>query len=128
MIADFDDEMAERYLLHESVEAMRALEIYEETYSDLGFGPPSKRDAQRTRREFDAVRQRFGKEYCTPYGWAAKHLAIDGKRFSDLEKAARRSHMRSHYKMASQNVHAGTKGITDQLGLIDGSQVLLAGP
>ncbi|WP_113154820.1 DUF5677 domain-containing protein [Nitratireductor sp. OM-1] len=128
LISEYDDELAERYLLHEVVEAKRALDAYEKNYADLGYRPPSKREAANTRRAFDAVKERFGKPFCEPYGWAAHHLKINGKWFSDLEKAAQRSHMRSHYKFASQNVHAGTKGIMDQLGLIDSRDMVLAGP
>lgn len=128
LISEHDDELAERYLLHEIVEAKRALDAYEKSYSDLGYRPPSKSEAANTRRTFDAAKDRFGKSYCEPYGWAAHHLKTNGKWFSDLEKAAQHSHMRAHYKFASQNVHAGTKGIMNQLGLTDSQAMVLSGP
>ncbi|MDA4846251.1 DUF5677 domain-containing protein [Hoeflea poritis] len=127
LIVEHDDELAERYLLHEVVEAKRALETYEKTHLTLGYKPSSKREAARTRKAYEELRKRFGKEYCAPYGWAAYHLGTDGKRFSDLEEAAKRAQMRLHFKMASYNVHASAKGITGQLGLLDNCPALLAG-
>lgn len=127
LIAEHDDELAERYMAHDVVESKRALEVFMRTYKDLGCRPPAKRDARRTENLYHSVLATYGTNFGSQYGWVAKHLRLKKPNFSDLEKAAQRSQMRSHYKMACHNVHAGIKGITDQLGVLPDSPVILAG-
>ena len=127
LIAEHGDDLAERYLLHDAVESKKVLDTYRETYEDLGYKPPPKREAKRTERLYEHVLQKYGREFRGDYGWAANQLSNQRPTFSDLEKAAQRSQMHSHYKMACQNVHAGIKGITQQLGVLPGSQAILAG-
>ncbi len=127
LVAEHGDELAECYLAHDVVESRRALEMYKTTYKDLGYRPPPKREAKRTERIYQSVLQKYGNSFKNQYGWAAKHLGKANPNFADLEEAAQRSHMRSHYKMASQNVHAGVKGITDQFGMLPDSPAILAG-
>jgi len=126
VIADQDDDLAKRYLDHEVIEARRAALMYDECHEELGYRPLSARQRAKIERDFDAMKKRYGAAFAEGYGWAAHHLKVDGKRFSDLEKAAGQSSMRSYYKFASYNVHAGIKGITYRLGLLD-RRVMLAG-
>ena len=71
---------------------------------------------------------RFGKEFRGDYGWASHHLGNPQPTFKDIERAAGIDHLRAHYRMASHNVHANPKGVFVKLGLMQESQVLLAGP
>jgi len=73
------------------------------------------------------VLKRFGKEFGGEYGWAAYHLKTKRVTFTRLEEEAGDATMRSPYKMASYNVHAGPKGLYFKLGNLDGSPALLAG-
>lgn len=41
LISDHDDELAERYLAHEVVEARNSLKLYAQNYAELGYEPPS---------------------------------------------------------------------------------------
>lgn len=121
------DALAERYLAHEIVEAKKGLHQFEQCHGPLGYAPLSKRAAARIERGYaDAIR-RFGKEFGGDYGWAAAYLKNPQPNFSMIEEAAGRAMMRSHYKMASHNVHASTKGIAYRLGALNGEFATIAG-
>jgi hypothetical protein len=128
LIADFGDEMAERYIAHEIVEAKAAMDEYKKNQDVLGLEPYSKRQVHLIERQYALVMAQYGTAFGSPHGWAAKHLDLKKPHFGDLERAAGKSAMRSYYKMASYNVHAGPKGIFFKLGLIDPRAVILAGP
>jgi len=124
-----DDDLSERYVEHLAVESKRSLDQYESCAPLLGFRPFPKREAARIERRFKQVLKKYGAEFGSPYGWAAHHVNIKKPNFAQLEAAAGREAMRSHYKMASQNVHGGPHGIFFRLGLLDqGGELLLAGP
>lgn len=109
------DALAERYLLHEFVEARKALRAFQAAQPLLGHKPFPKREAARIERDYQELVTKFGKPFGTDYGWAADHLGEAQPTFMHIEKAVGRQMMRSHYKMASNNVHAGTKGIAYRL-------------
>lgn len=119
--------LAERYLAHEIVEAKKGLGQYQQCHSRLGYAPFAKRAATRIEKNYaDAIR-RYGKEFSGDYGWVAAHLGNPKPNFSNIEDAAGRAMMRSHYKMASHNVHAGSKGIAYRLGSLDRRYAVIAG-
>lgn len=129
MLSEHDDDLAERYLLHEIVESLRAARQLQECASGIGERPPSKRELENLISLEKQLQERFGAEYRTPYGWAAKLLNNPNPNFSHLEKAANLDHLRPYYKLASYNVHATPKGATYRLGLLGSSKdILLAGP
>jgi hypothetical protein len=78
---------------------------------------------------YNNVISRFGPEFRTQYGWAAVHLKNPQPTFAALEQAAGTDHLRSHYRMASHNIHANVKGIVFKLGVPDysDSKLLLTG-
>ena len=121
------DELAERYLLHEHIEARKALRAYQEAQPLLGYRPFAKREAARIERHCQRLLARFGKPFGTEYGWAADHLSHAQPSFWHIQDAVGRQKMRSHYKMASYNVHAGTKGIAHRLGAISQAYPGIAG-
>lgn len=126
LIEAHNDGLAERYLAHEVIDARKALELYGETHEELGYAPPSPAEVARINRLCEAAIVQFETEFKGNYGWAAKYLGLKNPTFADLQKAAGRAKMRSHYKMASYNVHADVKGITFKHGsLRDPRQVLL---
>lgn len=127
LIAEHGDDLAETYLAHEAVESRRGLHIYMATYEQLGYKPLSQREIKHVENSVATGIAKYGPQFKNEYGWAAKILKNPNPRFADLEAAAGSSRMRSHYKMASHNVHAGVKGITHRLGLLAGSEIMLAG-
>jgi hypothetical protein len=120
VIADFGEDIAERYLLHETVESKKVAQAY---MDHLGPGdePLDAAELAQIQSDYDQVITRYGKGFRTQYGWAAHHLKIAEPNFAQLEEAAGRAALRSRYKLASYNVHAGTKGITFKLGTLDQS-------
>lgn len=121
------DGLAERYLAHEFVEARKGLLQFRECHEALGYAPFSGREARRIERGYDAVIARFGREFGGDYGWVAAHLGVARPTFSQIEGAAGRAMMRSHYRLASHNVHAGAKGIAYRLGAFERQHAAIAG-
>lgn len=119
VLNDGGDELAERYLAHEFVEAKKALGQYQQCQERLGYAPLSRRETTRIERDFDTVIARYGKDFGGDYGWIADRLGVARPNFRHVENAAGQAMMRSHYKMASNNVHAGVKGIAHRLSAFD---------
>ncbi|MFD1035956.1 DUF5677 domain-containing protein [Sphingomonas hankookensis] len=127
VLGDGGEMLAERYLAHEIVEAKKGLGQYQQCHPKLGYAPFSKRAAARIQRDYAEAISRYGKEFGGDYGWVAAHLGNPKPNFSNIEDAAGRAMMRSHYKMASHNVHASTKGIAYRLGSLDPHYAVIAG-
>ncbi len=115
LLGTYGNELAERYLAHEIVESKKSLDIYEKNFQELGFKAVSKRDYKSINSLYNKAIKKYGKSFERDYGWAAKHISPSNS-FSDLAAAANKSNMKSYYRMASQNIHAGVKGITHRLG------------
>lgn len=128
LIKEHDEELAERYLAHRAIEAKSSKDQYELCYEQLGYMAISKVEGTEIDEGYKKAINKYGKQFGAPYGWAAKHIQVDSGRlgFGDLETAAGRASMGSHYKLASHNVHAGPHALFFRLGLIDDS-ILLAG-
>jgi hypothetical protein len=127
VLCDGGEALAERYLAHEIVEAKKGLGQYQQCQPKLGYAPFSKRAAARIERDYADAISRYGKEFGGDYGWVAAHLGNTRPTFGNIENAAGRAMMRSHYKMASHNVHASTKGIAYRLGSLDRRYAVIAG-
>jgi hypothetical protein len=120
-------DVAERYLLHDSVETFRAATQYQKYCKAIGYKPLSKKEMNMIRNNYDAALQRFGPSFGSQYGWASAALSLKKPTLADIERAAGLEKFRPYYKWASHNVHAGSKGITHKLGLPASSDALLAG-
>jgi hypothetical protein len=127
VIAKHGDEITARYLDHQHVESKRAMEKYIVTSPQLGYRPLAKAKQQSIRRAYDRVTGKYGKNFGADYGWAGLHLKKERPTFIDLEASVGRSHMRSHYQMGNDNVHAGVKSMYVRLGLLGDYDGLLAG-
>lgn len=126
LIADGDEDLAERYILHDAVEVKRQADDYDASQVPLGFAPISKRERKGIEQDYQAVLDRFGPTFAHPYGWAANHLGQKKPTFKELQAAADRAGMSSYYKMASFNVHASARSLFFNLGSM-GEDVLIAG-
>ena len=129
LISKHDDELAERYILHDGIESYKAALQYQEHCEKLGYEPLVDEEMASLKTRYDHLRDRFGKEYRENYGWASEVLNKKKPSFYDIEKAVGLQHLRPFYKLASHNVHANPKGVFFKLGLFpwDGD-LLLAGP
>lgn len=119
---------AERYLLHEDIESLRAAELYNRFAATTHSKPITKREIGVLKRNADRLIRRFGAPFGKDYGWAEN--VIKGRpTFADIEAAIGLDHARPHYKLASGIVHAGPKAMIFKLGLLAGSEsIVLAGP
>ncbi|HEX3552599.1 MAG TPA: DUF5677 domain-containing protein [Thermoanaerobaculia bacterium] len=128
LLAGKDENLSERYLWHQHVEAWRAMKEQNEYATRLGTQGYSQDELEASSRRCDELLQRYGDAFKHSYGWAAELLKKKSPTFADLEKHARLDHFRPYYRMASHNVHAGPRGIAFRLGMPPSKNVLLAGP
>jgi hypothetical protein len=61
---------------------------------------------------------RFGNGFESDFGWAVVATYKSRPKFSDLEDAVGLDHLRAHYRLADDNVHANPKGTFFKLGLL----------
>lgn len=127
LIAEGDETLAERYILHDAVEVKRQADDYDATQVPMGFSPISKRRRSAIEREYKSAVDRFGKTFASPYGWSADALGLKKPTFKDLQEKAGQSAMNSYYKLASFNVHAGARNLFFNLGSMATEKTLLAG-
>lgn len=133
LVREHGHELAERYLLHQHIEAARAAEAYQEFCASR---PPTEKhfpfsDEQiakmRARRE--QLLQRFGPEYKKDWGWAASLTPLgNAPTVRALEEMAGLGHWRVYYGYGSSAIHAGAHAAARGLISHDDTEVLLAGP
>lgn len=119
VISQYGEDIADRYIDHQAVESKRALVKYLACYKDLAYKPLPAREQKKILKAYDKTMKKYRQEFSTDYGWAAHHLKNRRPTFADLEKAAGRAEMRSHYQMGNDNIHAGIKSMYVRLGLMD---------
>lgn len=127
LIADGNEDLAERYILHDAVEVRRQADEYDATQVPLGAAPIGKRERKAIDQEYQTVLDRYGSAFAHPYGWAANHLNLKKPTFKDLQSAADHIGMNSHYKLASFGVHASARSLFFNLSVIGDQEILLAG-
>ena len=129
LIGDHGQELAERYLLHETVQQYKLACQYQSHYRSLNFEPISEQEFTKLKEERDQLIAEFGKPFNNDYGWAASVTGIENPTLAYLEEKVELDHFRPLYKAASDNVHPNSHGANYRLGL--GSHqgsVILAGP
>lgn len=128
LINEHGEPLAERYIAHTAVENKSAKDQYELCYEQLGYQSLNPTECHEIEDEYASAITTYGKEFGGPYGWAAGYVPKGprGIGLRELEAAAGRAVMASHYKLASYNVHAGPHALFFRLGLM-GETGLLAG-
>ena len=123
-----DEELAERYCLHDAVESLRIAQQYRQHTVKLNLEALTDAEVAALEKRVDGLVQRFGENYKQTYGWASGRLG-KGVNLARIEGNISLDHLRPYYKLASHSVHAGPKGVFFRLGLGDDHQshVLLAG-
>ena len=127
-IADHGEDVAERYVRHQSIESRKAAVEYERWQGRLQLEPLEAKEVKRLEDEFTTLAARFGPAFKESYGWAAHHLKKLKPTFADIEKEVGSEHLRPYYRLASHNIHANPKGVFYKLGMMGETNVLLAGP
>lgn len=124
VLSDFGEDAAERYVAHQAVEAKAAMDEHLRSHAASGSQRIAKRLSTKIIRECEDALQTYGREFASPYGWAARGLNKKKPIFPDLETAAGRAVMRFNYKIASYNVHASARGVFYRLGHLDPSGII----
>jgi hypothetical protein len=128
LISEHGEELAERYVEHDAIECARAARQYQKYHAQLGAEAITAEEMQEIEGQAKALKDKYGKEYGSANGWAAKHLGVAEPKIDQIIAAARIDHMMAYYKIASHNVHANPRGIFFKLGITGEAAVLLAGP
>lgn len=127
-IAKHDDSIAERYIAHDTIQCYKAAIQYQENAQKLEFEPISTEELQEIFEEKNRLIHIYGKIFKNDNGWAAGVLKSQNPRFSDIEENVGLSHLRPFYKLASHNIHANSRTVFFNLGLMDlNNNEILAG-
>jgi hypothetical protein len=128
VLAGGEDDLVERYVLHEQVEEYKAALEYQNYCARLGYTPYSDDEIRVAQKRCEDLLARFGKPFRNQYGWAADRLGNKKPNFVHIEQMAGLDHLRPYYRLASHNIHASSKGSTFRLGKRPSHDFLLAGP
>ena len=130
LIQEHGQELAERYLLHETIQQYKLACEYQKYFDRLDLEPPSKENSDQLKVQRDELIAKFGDAFNGDYGWASSAIGSNRPTMSDIEQHVQLDHMRPYYRMASDNVHPNSHGAYFRLGLHSSQQqeVLLAGP
>lgn len=121
-------DLAERYLLHHTILNLQDARVYQENYQQLGYEPLTDEEYSEMQDRRDRLVVRFGTPFKRENGWAAQLLGSDRVSFMNLEALAELSHLRGHYKWASHEVHADSKGTAMNQLDQGGQRYLSSGP
>jgi hypothetical protein len=128
-IAKHGQECAERFYFHDVVDSFDGMREHKKYESRLNEKAPEQYDIDECKARYDSLVEKYGKKFAGHYGWAS-YLFPDHNRvgFGALEKDVKLDHMRPYYKWASQNIHSGSKGTINRLGLNEATEdILLVG-
>lgn len=127
-IKKYGRECAERFYWHDVVESYKGMLQHRKYEHRLQEKGPTDEEFTQCKKLYDELIDKYGKAFGQPYGWASHVITKKRVNFADIEKDVSLDHMRPYYKWASQNIHAGTKGINNKLGLCESSDnILLVG-
>jgi hypothetical protein len=123
-------DVAKRYLLHDTIAIYKDALAYQEHCRRLGYEPLTDREFKVVETRYRQMRETYGSEFAEDYGWVPNNI-LSKRDFAHMEKHVKLDYLRPYYRMASKNVHSGSKGIKFKLGLMLGGRdesTLIAGP
>ena len=129
-IQEQGQELAERYLLHETIQQYKLADQLQKYFCRLRHEPPSEENFEQLKIQGEELIAQFGEPFKEDYGWASSAIGTNRPTISDIEQQVRLDHMRPYYRMASDNVHPNSHGTYFRLGLHSSQErgILLAGP
>jgi len=127
-LREHDDEIAHRYLEHDSIQAYKSALSYRSYAKRLGHEPLADEEFDEAKRRRDELVCKYGRDFKREYGWAEPVLPGEGRTFAEIEFATKLDHIRPYYKMASHAIHPNARGSFFDLGLGEDENLLLAGP
>jgi len=122
-------EVAERFSLYDSIENYELAKAYNKYHKLLGYEALKKEEFEELEKARNELSNKFGKDFCKLYGWLRNIL--NKPTISEIAENVGLDKLLPFYKWSCSNVHAGTKGLRDNLGLIKDnpkSNVILVGP
>lgn len=128
-IAKHGQDCAERFYFHDIVDSYDGMIEHKKFEGQLQEKAASQDEINGCKVEYDELIARYGKNFGDHYGWAS-YLFPNHRRvgFTAIEKDIGLDHMRPYYKWASQNIHSGSKGMRNRLGLCEAKEdILLVG-
>lgn len=128
-IAKHGQECAERFYFHDVVDSYDGMVEHQRYEERLQEKAPTQNEIDECKKQYDLLIEKYGKKFSDHYGWASyifpNHNRVG---FASIEKDVGLDHMRPYYKWASQNIHAGSKGMRNRLGLCEAKEdILLVG-
>ena len=121
--------VAERYLLHRTIQQYKQACHYQKHYARLGHDPISEEEFNSLEEERDRLMGRLGTTFKNNYGWASSAMGIKNPTLVSIEEKVDLAHWRPYYSLANGNVHPTTHGTYFRLGLAaNQDNVILAGP
>lgn len=128
LLAENDQELSRRYLVHEVFDSAKAQASYEQNWEALQYSPPDPNGpAERAETEAKLI-AKFGAAFWNPNGWAAPLFNDRAPKLFELERKAGLGFWFSHYKMASHGVHANAKGIKWTIQALESDDGIWTGP
>ncbi|WP_318509308.1 DUF5677 domain-containing protein [Photobacterium leiognathi subsp. mandapamensis] len=115
-------ECAERFYFHDVIDSYDGMKEHKKYEDRLQAKAPPAEIIEECKQEYDRLIKRYGKSFSSHYGWAAYIFPDRNPRtvgFATIEKDVGLDHMRPYYKWASQNIHAGSKGMRERLALAE---------
>jgi len=128
-IAKHGKKCAERFYYHDVVDSYDGMLEHQKYEHRLQEKAPSQQEIDECKVEYDSLIQKYGNKFADHYGWAS-YLFPNHRRvgFTAIEKDVELDHIRPYYKWASQNIHSGSKGMRNRLGLCEAKEdILLVG-
>lgn len=116
---------AERFRWHDVVESYKGMRQHKEYEHRLQEKGPTDEELAECKDMYDQCRRKYRESFTELYGWASPIIGKEKPTFADIERDVSLDHMRPYYKWASQNVHAGAKGIAENLGLCEAKEDML---
>ncbi|WP_129308121.1 DUF5677 domain-containing protein [Streptomyces sp. L2] len=118
-------DLAVRYLVHAVIDARRSALQYQRDHATLGMEPLEQEFMDELEDRYNAAIAKYGTDFKREYGWAKNYCPDDN--LGGIERKVRMGHMRSYFKLASNEVHAGSRGISLNISDYRGEAVWQAG-
>jgi hypothetical protein len=121
-------ECARRFYFHDIIDSYDGMKEHKKHEYRLQEKAPDQSIIDAYKLEYNNAIKEFGKGFESHYGWASHVFTERNPRsvgFASLEKDVGLDHMRPYYKLASQNIHAGSKGTRNRLALTECNEDIL---
>ena len=89
LIQKHGQELAERYLLHETIQQYKLACEYQKYFDRLEHESPSKENSDQLKVQRDELIARFGQAFNGDYGWASSAIGSNRPTMSDIEQRFR---------------------------------------